>query len=119
MVEKVRKALATPTKMEFVDTPLSDVAAYLKDLHGIEIQLDGQALGKAGVTADTPISLELKGVPLAAALQLIDDKFKELKLVVRDYGILVTTPEEAETKDYLPVVEFARMSDGGEAAAGK
>ena len=38
---KIREALDQPTQMEFVDTPLKDVVDYLRDLHHIEIQLDG------------------------------------------------------------------------------
>jgi hypothetical protein len=47
--KKIQEALKQPTQIEFVDTPLKDVVEYLKDLHHIEIQLDGPALKEAGV----------------------------------------------------------------------
>ena len=111
MVEKVRKALASPAQMEFIQTPLSDAVDYLKDYHGIEIQIDKGAFQDAGDKgADMPMTMNLKGISLGASLQLWDDTFRRLKLVVRDYGILVTTPDRARAEGYMPVVEFARLS---------
>jgi hypothetical protein len=119
MVEKVRKALLTPTELLFTESPLRDVMDFMKTFHHIEIQLDNNALADAGIGTDTPITIELKGISLSAALQAWDDKFPNLKLVVRDYGILVTTPDRAQEQGYFPVVEFARLSGSGEAAAPK
>jgi len=33
---KIEQALAAPTQLEFIETPLSDVVEYLKDYHEIE-----------------------------------------------------------------------------------
>jgi hypothetical protein len=117
LVEKLRKALNTQTQMSFIETPLSDVVDYLKDLHGIEIQIDKDALSDDGIGTDWPVNVALDKMSLGAAIQLWDDKFKQLKLVVRDYGILVTTPERAEEQGYFPAVEFARLAGSSEAAA--
>lgn len=117
-VEKVRKALNMPIQWEFIETPLSDVVDYLKDYHGIEIQLDDiRALADVGIGSDMPVTLNAKGMPLAAAMQLVEDKFAELKFVVRDYGILVTTKDRAEEAGYMPAIEFARQNADGESAA--
>ena len=43
-----------------------------------------------------------------------DDLLPKLKFVVRDFGLLVTTPERAREQGYFPVVDFARLSAGGE-----
>lgn len=88
---KIRHELEEPTDMEFVETPLQDAVAYLKDLHGIEIQWDTKALEDAGLASDTPISRELKGVSLGAALRLILGQHN-LTCVVRDGVLLITTP---------------------------
>jgi hypothetical protein len=112
MVERIRQALAAPAQIAFNEQPLQQVTEYLKDANKIEIQLDGQALENAGITGDTPISVNLKAPSLAAVFQWFDDQMPNLKFVVRDYGILVTTPERAREQGYLPVVEFARVSQG-------
>lgn len=117
MVEKVREVLSTPAQLEFIETPLSDVIDYLKDFHGIEIQIDTGALNDQGIGSDTPLTLNVKGISFGAAMQLLTDRQPDLKLVVRDYGILVTTPERADEAGYMPLAEFARLSDDGKSAA--
>ncbi len=42
--EKILLALEKPTVMDFIETPLQDAVDYLKDFHGIEIQLDTKVL---------------------------------------------------------------------------
>jgi hypothetical protein len=112
VVEKLRNALAQTTDLDFNDFPLGDVVEYLKDTRKIEIQIDKKSLEDAGLTAETPITFKLKGVSLAGVFQALDDQYRDLKLVVRDYGILVTTPERAISEGYLPVVDFARQGEG-------
>ena len=56
----IEAALAQPTQLEFVDTPLSDVIEFRKNHHGIEIQLDAKVLGDAGIGSDTPVTLNFK-----------------------------------------------------------
>jgi hypothetical protein len=119
MVDNIRRALNDPSQVEFVETPLSDVLDYLKDKHRIEIQLDSASLGKVGVTADCPITMNLKAASLAALLQFWDDNLREMKLVVRDYGVLVTTPERAREAGYLPVVDLARALGGSGTPVGE
>jgi hypothetical protein len=104
LVEKVRRALNAPTKFEFFNLPLFAVADYLKDYNKIEIQIDSEI-----ISDKTPITSNLSGLSLGAALEAWDDKFHKLKFVVRDYGILVTSPERAKQEGYMPVVEFFRM----------
>lgn len=96
--DAVRTALATPTRMEFTEMPLIDAVAYLKDYHGIEIQLDNSALESAGVGADTPVTRNLNGLPLGASLRLLLEEYG-LTYVVRD-GVLMITTEPA-SRDYL------------------
>ena len=45
----IEKALQSPTQLEFVDTPLTNVIDYLKDYHQIEIQLDKKAMEEGGI----------------------------------------------------------------------
>ena len=58
IVEQLRE----PTAMEFIETPLEDVVAYLKDLHGIEIQLDRKALEDANLGGDAPVTIAVQGI---------------------------------------------------------
>jgi hypothetical protein len=96
--EKIEKALKEPTELEFIETPLRDVMDYLKKKHKIEIQIDRKALDDVGLDpSTTPITKNLKGISLRSALRLI---FRDLDLtyVIQDEVLLITTPEEAETR---------------------
>ena len=93
--KKIEAALKSPTQLEFVDTPLTDVIDYLKDYHQIEIQLDKKAMEDAGVGTDTPVTKSLKGVSLRSALRLMLAELN-LKYVIKDEVLLITTTEAAE-----------------------
>ena len=103
---KVREALDRPTQIEFAGTPLNDVVDYLKDLHGIEIQLDSPALKEAGVDEMTPVTKELKGISLRSALKLMLDEL-QLKCVIHDGVLLITTVAKAERDDFMETRVYA------------
>lgn len=112
---KIRKELSEPTTMEFVETPLQDAVDYLKDLHGIEIQLDKRALDEAGVGADTPVTHALKGISLGSALRLLLGNMPTpLTFVVRDSVLMITTPEAARAMVALKTYDVGDLVDGKE-----
>jgi hypothetical protein len=109
IVENIKQALSSPTELDFVEQPVRNVTDYLKARYRIEIQIDDEAFDNDGVDVNKlTLTVNLRELPLGAALQAWDDKFQEMKLVVRDYGILVTTRKRAQEAGYMPVVEFAR-----------
>jgi len=95
--KRIRAALQSPTQLVFNETPLHEAVDYLKKYHHIEIQLDRKSLDDLGITGDTPITVNLKGLSLRSALRLI---LKEhgLTYVIEDEVLLITTPEEAENR---------------------
>jgi hypothetical protein len=118
--KKIDEQLHAPTTLEFIDTPLSEVVAYLKDLHGIEIQLDKKALEELGVAADTPVTKDLKGISLRSALRLMLGEL-DLTYLIVDEVLLITSKDrrdnELSTKVY-PVADLvlpirAVQSNGG------
>jgi len=94
--KRIRQALDETTSMDFVDTPLQDVVDYLKDLHGIEIQLDTRALADAGIAPDLPVSRRLSGISLRSALKLLLSSV-DLSYVIKNEVLIITTPEMAAT----------------------
>ena len=110
---KIQEALKSPTRMEFIETPLSDVIDYLKSYHHIDIQLDNRALTDVGIGTDTPVTKNLKDVSLRSALRLM---LRELGLtyVIQDEVLMITTPEEAEsrlTTVFYPVADLVTFRD--------
>lgn len=111
---KILAALDQKTELEFVDQPLSDVIDFLKERHGIEIQLDHNALTDEGVGSDVPVTKNIKGISLESALDLMLGDLK-LTYVVRDEVLLITSKAVAEhllsTKTY-PVADLVAREDG-------
>ena len=94
---KILEALDDDTRLEFIETPLDQVVDFLKDQHGINIELDAGELDNVGIGTDVPITRNLKGITLRSALRLML-KDLELTYVIRDEVLLITTPEEAEAE---------------------
>ncbi len=113
--DQVRAALASPTKMEFHEMPLIDAVEYLKDFHGIEIQLDKRALEDIGVGMDTPVTRNLSGLPLDASLRLLLGEY-DLAYVVRDGVLMITTEAAAQVYLELKVYDVTQ-SIGADAKA--
>ena len=77
-----------------MEMPLTEVVEYLKDRHGIDVQLDRPALEEAGIAPETPVSKRLKGISLKSVLKLMLDDLK-LTYVVKNEVLLITTPDRA------------------------
>ena len=105
---KIAAELRRPTELDFVDTPLSEVVDYLKDRHGIEIQLDNKALSAMGVDSTTPVSKSLRGITLRSALRLLLRDL-DLTYIIKDEVLLITTPEQADTDLILKVYPVADL----------
>ena len=116
--EQIFAALSQSTTLEFIDTPLRDVIDYLKDLHGIEIQIDYRALEEVGIGPDAPVTRNLKGITLRSALKLM---LRELDLTytVQDEVLLITTQEvvaEHLTAKVYPVADLVLPINPGATA---
>jgi hypothetical protein len=111
--QKIDEALAQPTQLEFLETPLSDVVGFLADHHDVRLQIDRSALDAVGIGSDTPITLHLKGVPLSSALALMLRDL-DLTYVVRDDVLLITTTDVAEEMVELRVYDVSTLLGPGD-----
>jgi hypothetical protein len=112
----IREALQRPTKMEFTETPLQDAVDFLKDYHGIEIQLDNRALENEGIGSDTPITRHISGMSLGSALRLLLADI-DATFVVRPGTLLITTKAAAARMIDLRVYAIDELvGDGVEPA---
>lgn len=86
---ELQAALNRTTDFDFTEQPLSDVLDYLGEINHIQFLKKGHL--------DMPVTANLKGVTVQAALQALAD-LTQTSFVFRDYGILVVQhPSEAET----------------------
>jgi hypothetical protein len=98
--------LGTPVPMPFPnETPLSDFVNYVREStrgpdfeNGLSIYVDPIGLVEAEKTMDSPIQIDLAGLPLSKTLTLV---LKQLGLTytVDDDGLLVITSETIENAE--------------------
>lgn len=107
--EAIRKALRRPVTVDFHETPLEDVAAFVRDRCRIPVLLDLKAMKDVGLKRDTPVSLRVSSITLRSALRLM---LRDLALahVVRDEVLMITTPEEAECHEVTRVYPVADLA---------
>ncbi len=88
---------AEQTTLEFNETPLPEVFAYLSHTHHIQIGLDQSKFDPAVAIQDRAISVDVSGISLAAALTMILD---ENNLAVEARGLeLVVVPVESVSQE--------------------
>ncbi len=109
---QIEEALSRTGSVDYIDAPLSAVAAELRDRLGVNVVLAKDSLADAAIASDTPVTAHISAVSYRSLLHLI---LKDLKLAwtIRDEVLLITTPEEAdsmlETRLY-PVLDLVTMT---------
>ena len=93
--QKLLSALSEPTEVAFNDNPLEEALTYLKDLHGIEIWIDKEALSADGIATDTQVSLNLSGITLRSGLRLLLEPLA-LTCTIEDQVLKITTHKAAD-----------------------
>jgi hypothetical protein len=106
--KKITAALNEPTAIEFIETPLKDVIDYLKDKHKIEIQIDKTMGDYGGIEANTPVSINVKGVSLGSALRLMLRRLG-LTYIVQSEVLLITMPEQMEVPTLIQAYDIADL----------
>ena len=97
----IRAALDQNTNFNFTERPFYGVIDYLKQRHGIEIELDTRALDDASIPRDTPVTRSIKGVTLRSALNLLLDHL-DLTYMIQNGVLKITTKEEAQKLTSTP-----------------
>ena len=109
--EKISNALSsslTSSGLDFQDTALEEVVAFLRDEYEIEIQLDTIALEDLGVDPQDPITVNLRNISLRSALRLML-KPLELTYVIDDEVLLITSEDDALTRLSVKVYPVADL----------
>jgi hypothetical protein len=83
--------------LKFDQVPLTDVMAQLTEQTGVTFYLSAKKLDEAGISPDAPLSSNFRNIRLSTGLELVLDNL-ELTYTVRDDVIVITTPEDAESR---------------------
>ncbi len=109
--EKILAALEQPTELSFHQTPLQAAVDFLKDKYAIEIQIDDKALADNTMSADTPVTCNVRGVSLRSGLRLLVSQ-ADLAFLIHDEVLLVTTKEVAESLLAIRTYPVADLTPG-------
>jgi len=98
-MQETREKLREKVSLDFADTPLTDVIAFLHDVSGINMVLDPEAAGEER----SHITLKVKDMSLTNALDVIVRRFAELDWAIRDDHIFISEEKklfEPELRTY-------------------
>jgi hypothetical protein len=114
--EDIKQALNEPTVIECNEMALADIVDYLKDYHkqlhpNFGMLLDTKPLSDLGITPETTITKNLKGISLRAALRLI---LRDLGLsyTIQNETLLITSPDEACYTKVYDVADLVAVKQG-------
>jgi len=85
----LRERLRVPVRVQYTAAPLGVVFQDVQARYGVPVRVDLAALGQAGVGLDRPVSVNLDGLPLEAALGVVLGPLS-LQFQVRDDHIEVS-----------------------------
>jgi hypothetical protein len=116
VIEKLFAAMDKKTEINFKDIPLAELMKFLQSSMEVGIMFDPSAVNYSPADPSTPITLEFKpAIPYGAVLQALEDK-TELRFVVRDYGLLLTSKEMALDRNYTYAIDLWKTANTTKAA---
>lgn len=68
---RIRKALESPVSLHFNNATLLEVAEHISERMDINLWVDARALEDEGLSTDMPVSINVEGIRLRSALNLI------------------------------------------------
>jgi HEAT repeat protein len=93
----LRTRLIGPVTLDFVETPLGEIQAFVRDYTSHDVHIDEASLNKAGIAADVPINGCAENLSLAATLRLLLSDVG-LGFLVKDGAIAITSKEDAASR---------------------
>jgi hypothetical protein len=101
---RLQDQLRRPVSLDFSAAPLSQVVEFLGTITGTNILLDRQGIQAAGKNPDMPISLKVKDVSFADALDWVMD-MSGLAYTLRSGVIVVSDPSHLLKRKYMMVYD--------------
>jgi RNA polymerase sigma factor (sigma-70 family) len=103
--QRIMQALEEETHIKFLDEPLADAMEYLAELHHLQYAIDQAAMDELGISTDTTVTAQFKGISLSSGLSLI---LRQLGLtyIIRDEVLTITTPESADSHVFVRLYPY-------------
>ena len=92
--KSIEQALDEQAEINAIDQPLIDVIRQLRDGTGQNFAIDSPAIEEEGVTTNTKVNLQLRGVTLRSALKILLSEFR-LTWIVENEVLKITSVTRA------------------------
>ena len=96
--------------LHFHDVPLTEVIRHIATVHGINIAMKTRAIETEGLTANQPVSIDVDGITLKSALNLLLDQAGGLVYSIENETLMITNRLEQETKYVVATYNVADLS---------
>ena len=107
--KQIRKKLAMPISVDFVDTPLDEIARSIESKIGVPVRLNPLSLDLVGVGPDDRCALTLKNVPAEEVINLLLDPL-ELTYSLKSSFIEIVSIEDAQQRLTLELHDITDLS---------
>jgi hypothetical protein len=104
---KIEQQLDQERDMMFNDATLVEVRAFLQ-ANGIPTHIDRRALDDVGIGIDMPLTFRYRSIRLRDGLHLLLREF-DLTWSIRNGTLIITTPEEAESRLITKVYDVRNL----------
>lgn len=95
---RIQSKLARPVSVVLNKMPLNDAIQHFATLLDDTVVLDDKALSDVGIALNTPVNLSLRDLPVKESLRWMLRSL-DLTYLVDGDALVITTPEEAETRE--------------------
>lgn len=94
----IQKALRSQVSLHFHDVPLTEIISHIANTHKINIVLDRKAIESQGLVADQTVSIDVDGIELRSALNLLLQQSGDgLVYTIADEVLKITDSLEQES----------------------
>ena len=106
---QIEKSLGQKVSLHFQDVALTEVIRHIATVHGINIAMKTRAIETEGLTASQPVSIDVDGITLSSALNLLLDQAGGLVYSIENETLMITNRLEQETKLELRTYNVADL----------
>ena len=88
--KRIEESLHQPISLRFEDATLAEIAAHISTTAGIDVVLDHRALDEEGISTNDLVSIDVDGIMLRSALNLILDPYG-LAYTIENEVLMITS----------------------------
>ncbi|MDA1232867.1 MAG: hypothetical protein O2856_19025, partial [Planctomycetota bacterium] len=106
---QIESSLGQKVSLHFHDVPLTEVVRHIATVHGINIAMKTRAIETEGLTANQLVSIDVDGITLKSALNLLLDQAGGLVYAIENETLMISNQLEMDSKLELATYPVADL----------